>query len=142
MSNDIEVLKLRCSAQEKHLEMIQKVIERLAAQAGQMKRLSLATAAAAIGGIKLLPATNLGWAAVVVLSVFWILESKYLQQERWFRDLFDQVRARPMHDRTNFNMRPESSIRAQSPLIGAILSWSTAGMYFPIIIVIAFFAGN
>lgn len=142
MPADSDTAKSIFASREKHLEMIQKVIERLAMQAGQMKRLGLATTVAAVGAIKVLPSANLIWGAVVLLVVFWALESKYLQQERWFRDLYDQVRSQPSEQRTDFNLRPTFAIRSQSTFPGSLISWSTAGLYLPLMLVLIWISGG
>jgi hypothetical protein len=100
--NDDGVIR---SENVKHLEMLQGIISRLAANSFLIKAWSI-TAAAAFYGI----AVNRGdWRISVVGAVlviaFWVLDSYYLRQERLFRLLYDSVRS-DIRAVSRFSMNP------------------------------------
>ena len=80
----------------KHLEMIQNVVSRLGRDSFFVKGWSMAIVTAAT----LILARTESSSAVVVLALFvpvlgfWILDGYFLMQERLFRNVYDDVRAR------------------------------------------------
>lgn len=76
----------------KHLEFIQNVINRLAANSFLIKGwcITLVSALFALAAKD----TNIKYIiiAYIPVSVFWILDGYYLSQERLFRALYDQIR--------------------------------------------------
>lgn len=83
---------MSCGSKVQHLQMIEKVIERLAGNSSQLKRWCVALVAGAVAlsladGFKfVIPAT---WALVLLM---WALDSMYLRDERRYRLLYDEVR--------------------------------------------------
>ena len=88
---------------QKHLEMIQGVINRLAANSFSIKGWSIVIVSALFA----LSASNSQIAytgfAIVPVALFWGLDGYFLWQERLFRKLYDKVRVLP-NDEINFSM--------------------------------------
>ena len=124
----------------KHLEMIQGVITRMANSSAWMKRLAIVI----VGLIATLAAydnsnTNvLLICAAILLAILWLMDARYLQQERWFRTLFDAVRKENSDDRPDFCITPSPEIRCQSGFWKSALSWSTLLYYGPVIFLAIF----
>jgi hypothetical protein len=76
----------------KHLELIQTVITRMAANSFLLKGWTVAV----VAGLFALAGSNHSWmvaaAAIVPSLSFWVLDAYYLRQERLFRKLYEAVR--------------------------------------------------
>jgi len=91
----------------KHLEMIQSVVNRLAANSFLVKGWSITILAAALLFIANTSAPE--WVAlgfILPALGFWGLDGYFLWQERMFRQLYDSVRAKSA---TDFRMKPAKS---------------------------------
>jgi len=91
----------------KHLEMIQSVVNRLAANSFLVKGWSITILAAALLFIANTSAPE--WVAlgfILPALGFWGLDGYFLWQERMFRQLYDSVRAKSA---TDFSMKPAKS---------------------------------
>ena len=69
----------------KHLEMIQGVIARIAGTSAAMKRYCIIAVAVGVAMYKTIDAADAILALVTMIAVFWMLDARYLQQEKWFR---------------------------------------------------------
>lgn len=119
-------------ARIEHLKMLQAVIDRMARTSASMKQFALAIAGAALA---LAASTGLGliaFAAAVLMLFFWGLDARYLQQEQWFRDLYDEVRAEPVDRAPDFRILPPAAPRQNRTFTNSVLSWSTAALYGPV----------
>jgi len=81
----------------KHLEIIQSVINRQAANSFQMKSWTIALLAALIG-LSRASKEDIFIAGLGVVILFWLLDSYYLSKERKFRSLYDEVRQKKKAD--------------------------------------------
>lgn len=117
----------------KHLDMVQAVVSRLSGNSAAMKRYCIVMVAVGVAIYKTLeePDTVVALAAMVV--VFWCLDARYLQQEKWFRDLHDEVRAESHGQRPDFRLTPGGLLRDGTSFAGRVWSWSTAGLYLPLL---------
>ena len=120
-----------------HLQMIQAVIARMAESSAAMKRYCLVIVAAAMAlaagaGLAVLPLIAIG-----LVLMFWVLDAAYLRQERWFRVLYDQVREEPEDRPADFRITPSAQLRQENGLGKAWWSWSTAGLYLPLVLFLA-----
>ena len=110
-----------------HLGLIHGVITRMAGESARMKQLGLVT----IGALGSVAQATASWplalVAVVITAVFWGLDAKYLAQERWYRELYDRVRA--SDGPADFVMTPDAEIRARHRLAATMLGWSTLPHY-------------
>lgn len=117
----------------KHLELVQNVISRMANESGRMKRFGLLSVGILASVSKATNAPSLAAVGCALAFVFWLLDSRYLQQERWYRAHFDEVRK--MNGPTDFNLTPSEEIRKTNDLGKAMLGWSTAPIYGMMVLV-------
>ena len=87
----------------KHLEFIQGVINRLAANSFQMKGWAVVLVAAILVLLARENRLDAALIAFVPILVFWGLDGYFLWQERLYRALYDHVRALD-EDRVDFSM--------------------------------------
>ena len=111
----------------KHLEMLQRVIERTAGESARMKQFCLASIAALASTASALDASALAVIAALLTLIFWALDAKYLCQERWFRETYDSVRK--SSETVDFNLNPSNEVRLKQPLRKAATAWSVASLY-------------
>ena len=79
-------------AKLKHLELIQGVINRLAADSFRMKGWAVILVSALLVLLAREGRFEFTWIGFVPALVFWGLDGYFLRQERLFRDLYDRVR--------------------------------------------------
>lgn len=88
----------------KHLEMLQEIITRMAANSFLVKGWSVTL----LSAILVMAATDkvyaIGWVAVIPVAAFWALDGFFLGQERLFRKLYDRYRGQPQDTPTDFSM--------------------------------------
>lgn len=89
--------------QVKHLEMIQNVIARMAANSFTIKGWSTTLVTAVLAFLSKDGKPQYAWIALIPAVVFWALDAYYLALERAFRDLYETVRTGCRRD---FAMRP------------------------------------
>lgn len=123
----------------KHLDMIHGVVSRLAGNSAVMKRYCIVMVAVGVAIYKTIGDPRAVAALVVMVAVFWLLDSRYLQHERWFRNHYDQVRVEPPERRPDFRMTPDKVLRDRVSFWGRVFSWSTAGLYLPLIALLGLF---
>lgn len=75
----------------KHLEFIQGVIDRMGSNSFQMKSWMLVVATALLGSFANTGNKNFVLLAIFPTVIFWFLDSYFLQQERKFRGVYDDV---------------------------------------------------
>ena len=75
----------------KHLELIQSAVNRLAANSFQMKGWMLTIVSALLGFFAQSNNAKFALVAVLPVLVFWGLDAYYLQQERKFRGIYNDV---------------------------------------------------
>ena len=75
----------------KHLELIQSAVNRLAANSFQMKGGMLTIVSALLGFFAESGNTKFALVAILPVLVFWGLDAYYLQQERKFRGIYNDV---------------------------------------------------
>ena len=120
----------------KHLEMIQGVVNRMAGNCAATKRYCIIAVAAGFAIHRTIGNSQTILAIIVMAVVFWLLDSRYLQQENWFRDVYDAVRREPDGQRPDFRLTPDVAIRKANRIYGYIVNWSTAGLYFPLVVML------
>lgn len=123
----------RTTERLKHLEFLQANITRMHEASTSMKRLAIL--AFALGGSLaryLQDVTTIGL-TVAVIAAIWALDSKYLQVERAYRALYNQVRALPYTEPTSFDLTPPIS---KALPLSELCSWSTVVLYGPLIILL------
>lgn len=109
----------------------------MALSAASSKRFAVVIAGSAVAlaikdtdGLEKLPAF-----ALLLSLVFWGMDARYHQQERWFRHLYDSICLEPQTQRPDFRMRPSAEGRDENGYWKSAFSWSV----FPFHAAIAFF---
>lgn len=111
----------------KHLEMLQAVISRVAGQGATVKNYCI-TLVTAIGGFAVtLEKPNAALLGLLAITIFWLLDARYLFIERKFRDEFDEVRLGDWGIQPTFEIRPKGKIFC--PYVCSLFSWSIFGFY-------------
>lgn len=123
----------------KHLELIQSVILRLASNSAVMKRYCVVMVAAGMALYRVLNEPTIIIAVGAMVIVFWLLDAKYLQQEHWFRNLYDSVRHEAPEKIPDFRLNPDKEIRESVAFWGRAFSWSAAGLYIPLVTLVVIF---
>lgn len=112
-----------------HLTMIQGVITRMAGNSFALKTLAVTLTTgviALIGAIKN-PSPGYTLAALLPISIFWWLDARYLQLERLYRCLYDDVRQGNAKD--SFTMDTRAYRGEVASVVRIAVSWSVIGMY-------------
>ena len=119
----------------KHLEMIQNVIARLAGNGAVTKRYSLVVAAAGFALYRVTMEPDILLAMALLVLVFWMMDARYLQDERRFRALYDEVRIEPITVASDFRLFPPPSSAGKTSFRSCALSWSAA-LYPPLALIL------
>ena len=122
--------------QLRHLEAIQAVITRQASNSFALKTLT-GTITAAVVAYSAATTTQSSWmpvAGVLPALVFWIMDAKYLRQERQFRGLYDAVRRDEVQELFSMNLAKYGG-KVDSVLRIAV-SWSVLWFYFVNVVVV------
>ena len=117
----------------KHLELIQGVVNRMAANSFLLKGLSVTLVAALFA----LAAKDANVKYVIIayfpVVVFWLLDGYYLWQERLFRALYNEVRQR--EERTiDFSMHTHHLVSGRNTWTRCVFS-GTLGIFYASLIV-------
>jgi hypothetical protein len=96
----------------KHLEMLQRTIERVARQSVRIKLCCLASVAAVVSVSAGVHAWALALAGAALVIIFWYLDAIGLAQERQFRAMYDETLGTRSHLSATFSMTPSDSIKA------------------------------
>ena len=126
----------KMEAKLKHLEFIQSVVNRLAADSFRMKGWSVALAAALFvllargGNPKFAPL------ALVPVLIFWGLDGYFLWQERLLRALYDHVRVLEENE-IDFSM-DVGEFRRDRTWRGAAFSRTLIGFYGAVLLMVGF----
>ena len=119
-----------------HLQIVQAVISRMAANSFALKALAVSVTAGvlAIAGTAAHPSSRLVLLAFIPVVMFWILDTRYLRLERLYSSLYDGVRRGEVEDPfTMDSTRYTSSVESHGQIAR---SWSVAGFYGPLLAVL------
>ncbi len=118
-----------------HLEMVQAVISRMAANSFALKALAVALTAGVLAftGAAREPSPLIVFAALVPVAMFWVLDARYLRLERLFRRLYDAVRE---GDAMPFAMDTSAYEGREQHTLRIAASWSVSWFYGAIAIVL------
>ena len=114
-----------CEKRITHLQMIEAVIDRMAANSLRMKEWFVTVGSAIVGFAVTKGNLTLALVALGPLVLFWVLDAFYLYQERLFRDLYKEV----IEDKATlpFSMATKKGIGKF--FLAVFGSWSTMGFY-------------
>ena len=123
----------RTPEQLKYLEFAQANIARMHDAATSMKRYALA--AFALGGslARFLNEPIIVLFTFVVIAGFFVLDAKYLQTEKAFRDIYNRLKDEPAGTAASFDLTPH--VPTMLP-IREFASWSTWMLYVPIMAIL------
>lgn len=125
----------------KHLEMIQNVITRMASNSFFLKgwTVTLVVALLAFANVKEMNA-NFMFMAFAPALFFWILDSFYLNEERKYIKLYEEV-MKVKNDKVDFSLNASQYQLKTDGMISAFFSFTLCVFYIPILLVIllAFF---
>ncbi|MEA3009923.1 MAG: hypothetical protein QOJ91_1615 [Sphingomonadales bacterium] len=110
-----------------HLNMIQGVISRMSGFSAGVKNFCVTISAAIIAVAYQKQIPMLVWAAVAVVVIFCIMDTYYLGLERRYRELYEDVAARPFDQASNMSLKSERL--NFSTCFRALRSNSVAGFY-------------
>ena len=120
-----------------HLQMIQNIVARMAGNSFSLRTLAvtLTTGLIALLGSIPHPTPLYALAALLPLFVFWLLDARYLQLERLYRRLYDDVRLGKANEPFTMVIGPYSRQEKTVPMIA--LSWSVLWVYATLLVVLA-----
>lgn len=119
----------------KHLEMIQAIVSRMSGYSATLKNYCITLVIGVVGFAFTLKQVNLVALSALAVVMFAYLDARYLQLERAYRSLFEQVRMQDWDARPLFDLRPSQV--DNHPYWEALISWSVLGFYAPVLIVVA-----
>ena len=122
-------------AQTRHLEMLQGVIARMAANSFALKGWSVTVTAALISLAAKDANVRFAMVALYPALAFWGLDAYFLRQERRFRALFDAVRRAETAE--SFTMDPSGADAGVPSWFQTLLAGTLAAVYLPILVAIA-----
>lgn len=114
--------------------MIQDVITRMAEESARTKNYCLTMFGILATASVAAQSELLAVLGVVMALLFWAVDARYLQQERWYRALFDLVRSQS--GPADFNMDPGADLRKQHSLAAAFFGRSVLAFYGTIAILL------
>ncbi len=91
-------------SREKHLELIQAVISRMAGNSFQLKGWSVVLVSALFALAAKDVQVHFVFVAYFPALAFWVLDGYFLQQERMYRKLYDAVRERKTDPESDFSL--------------------------------------
>lgn len=122
----------------KHLEFIQNVITRMNSNSFQIKGWTITIVTALIAIYASTSNSYFFLAGIFPTLVFWLLDSYYLNQERKFRGLYNDVAglATPDREIKLFEMRPDLYTGGKYSYWSSFFSVTILKMYFSIVIIL------
>ena len=118
---------------EKHLEMIQNIITRMANCSFLIKGWTITLIAAVF--VLAAKDTDIKYIIItyIIIPTFWFLDGYYLSQERKYRALYDKVRE--LSD-TDYSMDTSSFDEGKNTWIRSVFSKTVCGLYIPLIVLV------
>lgn len=122
----------------KHLEFIQNVITRMNTDSFQIKGWSIVIVSALLAVYASTNSNNLFLVSVFPTIVFWFLDAYYLNQERKFRGLYNDVAGvtEEPKDIKLFEMRPDLYLGGKYSYWSSFFSITILKMYLSVIIIL------
>jgi len=125
-------------AKLKHLDFIQSAISRMAHNSFLLKGWSITL----IGALFALSKGNIDYKitiiAIVLISMFWVLDAYYLSREHYFRCLYDEIREKAP-DKIDFSMKTETILTKKMLLIPNIISETLLFFYLMLMFIALLF---
>ena len=115
---------------EKHLEMLQALITRMAGYGASFKSYCITLTTAVIGFSFTLHRPAVAALALLPVIAFGVADAQYLRVERRFRAVFDLVRAGSWDAMPTFEINLGSA--PKQSFLSAVTSWSIVWFYAPL----------
>ena len=118
-----------------HLNMLQAIVTRLAANSAQCKTWCVAIVSALFGLAGATKSGRIAVAAIIPILVFGFVDAAYLANERAYRDLYNRIVAK-IRDRS-YSLADFGNLRAPADAghyIWALTSWSVWPVYLGLIV--------
>ncbi len=126
------------AARIEHLKLVQAVISRLGRNSFAIKSTAAAASAALIAFIASTASPAAAFAGLVLLPL-WVLDARFLAQERGFRRFYDSVRKGPAADCGSegyFEMKAPPPAGNSDRVVGVLSSSSLFLFYVPLLVLI------
>ena len=124
----------------KHLEFIQSIVTRLNTNSFQIKGLAITIVSALLAVYA--STKNLDFILIALLPslIFWFLDAYYLQQERKFRGLYNDVAGVSQNPKEikEFEMRPDLYKKGKYRFFCVFISKTIWTIYLPILAILTF----
>jgi len=122
----------------KHLEFIQHIVTRLNTNSFQIKGLAITIVAALLAVYASTQKLDFIIISILPTLIFWFLDAYYLQQERKFRGLYNDVAGVSENPKEikEFEMRPDLYKGGKYSFISVLFSKTIWTIYIPILIVL------
>lgn len=117
---------------EKHLEMIQNIISRMANCSFLIKGWTVTLVAAVFGLVAVGSDRNFILITYFIIPAFWLLDGFYLSQERKYGALYDKVRV----SETDFSMNTKEFDNGKNTWLRSVVSKTLCGFYIPFIAIV------
>ena len=122
----------------KHLEFIQNIITRMNTNSFQLKRMFVIIVSALLAVYASEKNPDFILIAILPLILFWFLDSYYLQQERKFRGLYNDLLNGNPHNVKPFEMKLNLYKRGRYSFRSAFLSKTISTVYISVAIIVSF----
>lgn len=121
----------------KHLEFVQNIITRMNANSFQIKTWTITLATGLLAIYSSTKNSQFILLAIFPVFIFWFLDSYYLNQERKFRGLYQDIyKANPYQNFDTFDMRPDLYTKGKYKYIRSMFSPTIFLFYIPIMVLI------
>lgn len=123
---------------QKHLEFIQNIVTRLNTNSFQIKGLAITIVAALLAGYASTLKLDFILISILPTIIFWFLDAYYLQQERKFRGLYNDVACISKNPKEIklFEMRPDLYTKGKYCYFNNLFSKTIWTIYLPLIILL------
>jgi len=123
---------------QKHLEFIQNIITRLNTNSFQIKGLAITIVAALLAVYAATLKLDFILISILPTIIFWFLDAYYLQQERKFRGLYNDVAgvSKEPKEIKLFEMRPDLYIGGKYNYFCVLFSKTIWTIYIPIMVIL------
>jgi len=124
----------------KHLEFIQNIVTRLNTNSFQIKGLAITIVAALLAVYASTKKLDFILIALLPTLIFWFLDAYYLQQERKFRGLYNDVAGVSESPKIikEFEMRPDLYKKGKYRYFSVFVSKTIWTIYLPILAILSF----
>ncbi|MEF1256946.1 hypothetical protein [Vibrio sp. M260112] len=122
----------------KHMEMIQGIITRMNSNSFQIKNWAITLVSALMALYGSTNNSKFVFVALLPIVIFWFLDAYYLQQERKYRGLFNDVAGltTPTSEVPNFSMKTKSYTGGEYCLFSSLFSITLVKTYLLMIILV------